>query len=212
VTGPSILVADDHAIVRRGLTQLLSDELEGARFGEAATATDAVQAVRSGEWDLVVLDISLPGRSGLDVLKEIKAARPKLPVLILSMYPEEQFAVRALRAGAAGYLTKQTAPEELVGAVRKVLRGGRYVSASLAERLANEIGGSPEKEPHETLSDREFQVLRLIASGLSLTAIADALTISVQTVSTYRTRLLEKMGMTTNADLSRYARLHGLIE
>jgi two-component system invasion response regulator UvrY len=208
----AILVADDHAVVRRGLIQLLTDGLPHARFGEAGTAAEAVAAARAGEWDLLVLDISLPGRSGLDALKDVKSARPKLPVLILSMHPEEQFAVRALRAGAAGYLTKQTAPEELLAAVRKVLRGGRYVSASLAERLASEIGGEGGKEPHETLSDREFQVLRLIASGLTLTAIAAKLSISVQTVSTYRARLLEKMGMATNADLTKYAHLHGLIE
>ncbi len=208
----AILIADDHAIVRRGLIQLLTDGLPGARFGEAETAAEAVAAARAGDWDLLVLDISLPGRSGLDVLKDVKSARPKLPVLILSMHPEEQFAVRALRAGAAGYLTKETAPEELLAAVRKVLRGGRYVSASLAERLASEIGGESGKEPHEMLSDREFQVLRLIASGLTLTAIAEKLSISVQTVSTYRSRLLEKMGMATNADLTKYVHLHGLIE
>jgi len=208
----AILVADDHAIVRRGLIELLRDAFPGARFGEAESAPEAVAAGRGGEWDLVVLDISLPGRSGLDALKDLKAARPALPVLILSMHPEEQFAIRALRAGAAGYVTKQSAPEELVGAVRKVLRGGRYVSAALAERLAMEVGGRTEGAPHESLSDREYQVLRLIASGLTLTAIAEQLSLSVQTVSTYRTRLLEKMGMTTNAELASYARLHGLLE
>ena len=208
----AILVADDHAIVRRGLIQLLSDELKDVRFGEAETAAGAIVAARSEEWDLLILDISLPGRSGLDVLKDVKATRPRLPVLILSMYPEEQFALRALRAGAAGYVAKHAVPEELVVAVRKVLRGGRYVSAALAEKLAAEIGGSGEREPHETLSDREFQVLRLIASGLSLTAIGERLTVSVQTISTYRTRLLQKMGMTTNVELTTYARLHGLVD
>jgi DNA-binding NarL/FixJ family response regulator len=208
----AILIADDHAIVRRGLKQLLLDELPGATFGEAETAAETVASARSGSWDLVILDISMPGRSGLDVLKDIKAALPRLPVLVLSMYPEEQFAVRALRAGAAGYLTKDTAPEELVAAVRKVTRGGRYVSASLAERLASEVSGGTEKDPHELLSDREFQVFKLIASGLTPTAIAERLSLSVQTVSTYRTRLLEKMGMTSNAELTRYAHLRRLIE
>lgn len=208
----AILIADDHAVVRRGLIELLTDALPGARFGECESAADTVVAARTGTWDLVVLDLSLPGRSGLDVLKDVKAARPKLPVLILSMYPERQFAVRALKAGAAGYLTKESPPEELVSAVRRVLRGGRYVSASLAERLASEIGGASDKESHERLSDREFQVLRLIASGLSLTAIGEKLSVSVQTVSTYRARLLEKMGMTTNAELTTYVQLHGLFE
>ena len=208
----AILVADDHAIVRRGIMQLLSDELTNVRFGETETAVSTVMAARSEEWDLLILDISLPGRSGLDVLKDVKAARPRLPVLILSMYSEEQFAVRALRAGAAGYVAKHAVPEELVVAVRKVLGGGRYVSAELAEKLATELGGSGDREPHEALSDREFQVLRLIASGLSLTAIGERLSVSVQTVSTYRTRLLEKMGMTANVELTTYARLHGLID
>lgn len=208
----AILVADDHAIVRRGLIQLLSDALTDLRFGEAETAAGTVLLARSEEWDLLILDISLPGRSGLDVLKDIKAARPKLPVLILSMYPEEQFAIRALRAGASGYVAKHSLPEELVGAVRKVLRGGRYVSPALAERLAAELGGAEGKAPHETLSDREFQVLQLVASGLSLTAIGERLSVSVQTVSTYRTRLLAKMGMATNVELTTYARQNGLVE
>lgn len=208
----AILLADDHAIVRHGLRELLQEAFPEARFGEAGTAAEAVQAARSGEWDLLVLDLSLPGRSGLDALKDVKAARPKLPVLILSMYPEKQFAVRALKAGAAGYLTKQSAPAELVDAVRKVLRGGRWVSASVAELLAAEVGGDTAREPHETLSDREFQVLRLIASGFSLTAIGEELSVSVQTVSTYRTRLLEKMGLSTNAELTKYVQLHGLNE
>ena len=206
----AILLADDHAIVRRGLRELLLDAFADLRIEEAASAGQVADLVRDGSWDLLILDVSLPGRSGLDVLKDVKASHPKLPVLILSMHPEEQFAIRALRAGAAGYLTKQSAPDELVGAVRKALQGGRYVSATLAERLASEIGGSGQKEPHELLSDREFQVLRLIASGYSLTAIGERLTVSVQTVSTYRGRLLEKMGMATNAELTDYVRLHGL--
>jgi DNA-binding NarL/FixJ family response regulator len=207
----AILLADDHAIVRRGLVELLRDAFPSARFGEARSAPEAVAQGRTGEWDLVILDISLPGRSGIDALKDLKAARPTLPVLMLSMHPEEQFAIRALRAGAAGYLTKESAPDELVSAVKKILRGGRYVSASLAERLAAEIGSRSGAAPHESLSDREFEVLRGIASGLTLTAIGEKLSVSVQTVSTYRTRLLEKMGMTTNAELAEYVRLNGLI-
>lgn len=207
----AILVADDHAIVRRGVTQLLKDEFPGARFGEAGTANEALEKARREAWDLVVLDVSLPGKSGLEVLKELRAARPKLPVLILSMYPEEQFALRALRAGAAGYITKQAPPEELLAAVKKALRGGRYVSPRTAEQLASRVGDDDAREAHETLSDREFQVMRMIASGLTLTAIADQLAISVQTVSTYRGRILEKMALATNADLAAYARLHGLL-
>ncbi len=207
----AILLADDHAVVRRGLSQLLGDEVPGARFGEAGTANEALEKARREEWDLLVLDVSLPGKSGLDLLKELKAARPKLPVLVLSMYPEEQFALRALKAGAAGYITKQSPPEELVRAVKKVLSGEHYVGARTAEQLASRANDRSAGEPHEALSDREFQVLRLIASGLTLTAIADELAISVQTVSTYRGRILEKMGLATNADLSAYARLHGLL-
>lgn len=208
----AILLADDHAVVRRGVRQLLSDELPGSRFGEAGTANEALAAARAEAWDLLILDLSLPGKSGLDALKELKAARPKLPVLVLSMYPEEQFALRALRAGASGYVTKQSPPEELVAAVKKVLRGGRWVSEATAERLASQVGGDARQEPHEALSDREFQVMRLIASGLTLTAIAERLAISVQTVSTYRGRILEKMELATNADLAAYARRHGLLE
>jgi len=206
----SILLADDHAIVRRGMKEVLQEALPDVRIVEAESAAETMDAARAGAFDLVILDVSLPGRSGLDVLKDIKAAHPKLPVLMLSMHPEEQFAVRALRAGAAGYVTKQSPPEEMLGAVRKALAGGRYVSASLAERLATEVGGDTKKEPHELLSDREFQVLMLIASGHSLTEIGAKLSVSVQTVSTYRTRLLEKMALTSNAELTQYVRLHGL--
>ncbi len=206
----SILLADDHAIVRRGMKEVLQEELPGVRIVEAENAGATIDAAREGEFDLVILDVSLPGRSGLDVLKDIKAAHPKLPVLMLSMHPEEQFAVRALRAGAAGYVTKHSPPEELLSAVRKALAGGKYVSAALAERLATEVSGDTKKEPHELLSDREFQVLMLIASGHSLTEIGATLSVSVQTVSTYRTRLLEKMALTSNAELTQYVRLHNL--
>lgn len=206
------LIADDHAVVRQGLRRMLEQEFADAIFGEAASAPEILKAVHEKEWDLLILDIALPGRNGLDVLKEVRQLRPKLPVIVLSMFPEEQFAVRALRAGASGYLSKQGAPEETLVAVKKVLRGGRYVTPSQAERLAEELAGGSDKLPHETLSDREYQILRMVASGKTVTAIAGELSLSVQTVSTYRTRLLEKMRMTTNAELAEYVRVHRLLE
>lgn len=206
------LIADDHAILRAGLRQILAEEYPGACFAEAADSRAALSAALDGEWSLVLMDISMPGRGGLEVLKELRAQRPRLPVLILSMHPEEQFAVRALKSGAAGYLTKASAAEELVQAVARILAGGRYVSASLAERLAATLGGAGEGLPHETLSDREFQILRLLAAGRAVKEIADELTLSVNTVSTYRARVLEKLALQTNADLTRYALTHGLVE
>jgi DNA-binding NarL/FixJ family response regulator len=206
------LIADDHAVVRQGLRRMLEQEFPGAAFGEAATGAEILEALQEKEWDLVILDISLPGRNGLEVLKEVRKRRPRLPVLVLSMFPEEQFAVRALRAGAAGYLTKQGAPEETLSAVRKALRGGRYVTPSQAEKLAEEVAAGSERPSHETLSDREYEILRLIASGKTVTAIAEELALSVQTVSTYRTRVLEKMRMSTNAELSDYVRVHRLLD
>ncbi|HXO21335.1 MAG TPA: response regulator transcription factor [Thermoanaerobaculia bacterium] len=200
-----ILLADDHAVVRLGLKQILEAAIPGAVFGEAADGEEVLATARAGGWDVLILDISLPGRSGLDVLKELRETRPALPVLVLSMYPEEQFAVRVLRAGAAGYLAKRTAAADLVTAVKRVLAGRKYVSPSLAERLAGEIGLASGRAPHELLSDREFQVFRLLAAGATVTAIARELGLSVTTISTYRTRILEKMGMTTNADLVQYA-------
>src|SRR5260370_38109752 len=201
----SILIVDDHAVVRQCLKQILEGAIAGAVFGEAASGEDAVRMAEAGDWDAVILDISLPGKGGLEALKELRRARPRLPVLMLSMYPEEQFAVRALRAGAAGYLFKMTSAADLVAAVRSVLSGRRYVSPSLAERLAGEIGLAPGRAPHELLSDREFQVFRLLASGKTVTAAADELGLSVATVSTYRTRIIEKMGMPENYDLVQYA-------
>src|SRR6266851_8022500 len=168
-----ILIADDHAVVRRGLRQILADEFKKAVFGEARNAQEALDLVWKDNWDVVVLDITMPGRSGLEVLREIKKSRPKLPVLVLSMHPENQFAVRVLKRGAAGYMTKESAPGELVGAIKKVLEGGRYVSPSLAEKLATYLSSDQQKKaPQETLSDREFQVLRLIASGKMVSEIA----------------------------------------
>ena len=200
-----ILIADDHAILRRGLKEILADEFEGAVLDEAGNAQEVLAQVQSRAWDLLILDITMPGRSGLDLLREVQQFRPKLPVLILSMHPENQYAKRVLRAGAAGYMNKETAPKELVKAVRKVLAGGRYVSAALAEKLAADLAADVARLPHERLSDREFEVLRMIASGKTASQIAEELHLSVTTVSTYRARILEKMGMTNNAELMRYA-------
>ena len=200
-----ILITDDHAVVRQGLKQILAEEFTRAEFGEATNAQEAIDRVWKENWDVVVLDITMPGRSGLEVLKEIKKSRPKLPVLVLSMHPEDQFAVRILKIGAAGYMTKESAPNELVGAVKKVMAGGRYVSPSLAEKMASYLAIDVHTPPHERLSDREFLVLRLIASGKTPTAIAKELALSVKTISTYRMRILEKMNMSNNAELTHYA-------
>jgi two-component system invasion response regulator UvrY len=206
-----ILLADDHAVVRHGLKQILTDEFKRATFGEARNAQEALDLVWKQDWDVVVLDITMPGRSGLDALREIKKSKPRLPVLVLSMHPENQFAMRVLKTGASGYMTKESAPDELVGAVKKVLAGGRYVSAALGETLAASLSTS-QRAPQEKLSDREFQVLRLIASGKMATEIAKELSLSVKTISTYRTRILEKMGMKNNAELMHYAIQHRLVE
>lgn len=200
-----ILIVDDHAVLRRGLREIVEEEFPGAQVGEAHNGPVALEHVRKGDWQAVVLDISLPGMSGLDVLKEIKNMRPGLAVLVLSMHPEEQYAVRVLKAGAAGYLTKETAPEELVEAIRKAVAGGKYVSASLAERLAAGLRTGFDGPPHEILSDREFEVLRRIGAGKTVSEIAEELALSVKTISTYRARVLEKMRMRTNAELMRYA-------
>ncbi|MFY9926304.1 MAG: response regulator transcription factor [Opitutaceae bacterium] len=207
-----ILIADDHAVVRQGLKQILAGAFKRAVFGEATNSQEALEHVWKEPWDVVILDITMPGRSGLDALKEIKQARPKLPVLILSMHPEDQFAVRLLKAGASGYMTKETAPEELVGAVNKAVAGGRYVSGALAEKLASLVVHDAQTAPHELLSDREFLILRLIASGKTVSAIARELSLSVKTISTYRTRLLEKMSMSNNAELVHYAFQYQLVE
>jgi two-component system invasion response regulator UvrY len=200
-----ILITDDHAVVRQGLKQILAEEFKRAEFGEASNVQEAIDKVWKENWDVVVLDITMPGRSGLEVLKEIKRSRPKLPVLMLSMHPEDQFAVRLLKIGASGYMTKESAPQELVGAVKKVVAGGRYVSPALAEKMASYLAIDVQTPPHERLSDREFLVLRLIASGKTPTAIAKELGLSVKTVSTYRTRILEKMSMANSAELTHYA-------
>jgi DNA-binding NarL/FixJ family response regulator len=205
-----ILLVDDHAIVRRGLTKILKDEFSQADFGEAGNAAEAIEKVRQGHWDVVVLDITLPGRSGLDVLKEIRLSQPRLPVLVLSMHPEDQYAKRVLRAGASGYMTKESAPDELATAVRNVCAGGKYVSAALAEKLAVELEDGSPKAPHEKLSDREYEVMRLIAAGKTVSEIAAGMSLSVKTVSTYRSRILEKTGMKTNAEVMRYVMETGI--
>ena len=207
-----VLIADDHAIVRQGLRQILSDTPDLTVAGEAENGVQAVQLVRSGEWDVVLMDVSMPDRNGIDALKLIKKEFPRLPVLILSMYPEEQYAIRALKAGASGYLTKQSAPDLLVTAIRQVASGKKYVSPSLAEELANAIGEDSERPAHEKLSDREYQTLCMIASGKTPTEIAEALNLSVKTVSVYRARLLEKMHLRNNAELTHYGLKHGLAE
>jgi len=207
-----ILVADDHTIVREGLKQIVGEVGDMVVADEAGNGQEALAKIREGDYDVVLLDISMPGRSGLEVLKDIRAERPKLPVLILSMHSEEQYAVRALRAGASGYLTKASAPDELIGAIRKVSRGRKYVTASLAEKLALELDADIHKPPHETLSDREYQVMLMLAAGKSVTEIADELCLSVKTISTYRSRILDKMNMKKNTELMRYAIENGLVD
>jgi two-component system invasion response regulator UvrY len=200
-----ILIADDHTIIRKGLTQILLEEFPDAKIVEVADGSELVKQARSGKWDIIISDLSMPGRNGLETLKQIKEEFPKQSVLILSMHPEDQYAIRVLRAGAAGYLNKEGAPEELIKAVRQILEGRRYISAAVAEKLAEDLNQDSTKALHETLSDREFHVLRLISSGKTVSEIADILSLSVATVSTYRARILMKMNMKTNAELTHYA-------
>jgi DNA-binding NarL/FixJ family response regulator len=207
-----ILIADDHAVVRRGLREILADSVEGASFSEAGTADEALGLLRKRPANVLVLDINMPGRSGLDVLKDVKRIYPRLPVIVLSVQPEEQYAVRCLRAGAAAYINKDSAPEELAQAARKVLGGGRYVGSGLAEKLVSQLNEPKDRPKHELLSDRELEVMLLIASGVSLTEIGDRLHVSAKTVSSYRARVLEKMQMRSNAELTRYAVSLNLIE
>jgi DNA-binding NarL/FixJ family response regulator len=208
----NIFIIDDHAILRAGLKQILAQTPDLVVADEAGDEQEALEKARKNAYDLVLLDIALPGRSGIEVLKQLKTEQPALPVLILSMYPEEQYAVRALRAGASGYVTKQSAPDELITAIRKVLRGGRYVSSSMAERLAAYLDAETEKPPHELLSDREYEVMRMIASGKTVKQVADQLHLSVKTISTHRERILKKMKLKNNAELTHYAIKHGLVE
>lgn len=206
-----ILVVDDHAVVRQGVKQILAEMPGVVVAGEAGSGQEALGKIRSEAWDVVILDISLPDRSGLDVLKQAKSFYPKLPVLVLSMHAEAQYAVRVLRAGASGYLTKESAPEELIAAISKIAAGGRYVSSSLAEKLAFEIGVDQERPLHERLSDREFEVLCMIAQGTRIKEIAEKLCLSVKTVSSHRARILNKMNMRSNAELVQYAMKNDLL-
>ena len=210
--GLRVLIADDHPIVRSGLRQILSDAPDIGEVGEASDPQQALDLAREGAWDVIVLDIGLPGRGGLDVLKTLKSEQPKRPVLILSMRAEDQYAVRSLKAGASGYLTKEAAPDKLLEAVHKVASGGRFVSPALAEQLAIALGEDASQLPHEKLSDRELEVLRLIASGRAVGDIALELALSVKTISTYRARILEKIGLKNNAELMKYAMQHGLVD
>lgn len=205
-----ILVADDHPIVRSGLKQIISDTADMVVVGEAGTYQQVLDAVRQGGIDVVLLDIAMPGKDGIETLKQVKQEFPKLSVLILSMYPEEQYAIRALKSQASGYVTKASAPEELISALRTVARGGRYVSKSLAEKLVHHLQGAAPL-PHEQLSDREYQVFIMIAQGKSVSDIADSLHLSVKTISTNRTRILSKMALKNNAELMHYAARQGLL-
>ena len=206
------LIADDHTVVRRGVIEILTRELKDAVCGEAENAQQVLAQVHAHDWDVVILDINMPGRSGLEVLVDLKRERPKLPVLILSMHPEEQYGKRMLRAGASGYMSKDADPDELIKAIRKVLAGGRYVSPVLAEALALDLGPGAGLPLHESLSNRELEVLRLIGSGKTVSQIGEILQLSVATVSTYRARILEKMSMTTTAELMNYALRNRLVD
>jgi two-component system invasion response regulator UvrY len=207
-----VLVVDDNAIVRAGLKQILADAPDMVVADGAGKWQEVLDKVSTSDFDVVVLDISLPGKNGIDILKEIKSRKPELPVLILSMHPEEQYAVRTLRAGAAGYLRKESAPSELISAIRKASSGGKYITPSLAERLATELEANHEKPPHELLSDREYEVLLLIASGKTVKQVAAEMSLSTKTISTYRSRILEKMKMENSAELTHYAIANGLVE
>ena len=207
-----ILIADDHAIVREGLKQILADTGDIVVAGDAASGLDAIKMMRAGKYDVLLLDISMPDRSGIEVLKQLRQEFPKLAVLMLSMHREDQYAIRSLKAGASGYLNKQSAPDELVNAIRQVAQGHKYISPALAQQLANQIGDDREVPPHETLSDREYQTLTMIASGKTVSEIAAELVLSVKTISMYRTRLLQKMKLRHNADLTHYAIKNNLVE
>jgi two-component system invasion response regulator UvrY len=207
-----VLIADDHAIVREGLKQILADTKDIVVAGDAENGVDTIKLVRKGKGDVLLLDISMPDRSGIEVLKQIKKEVPELSVLMLSMHREDQYAIRSLKAGAAGYLNKQSAPAELVNAIRQVAAGRKYISPSLAQELANHIGEDHETPLHETLSDREYQTLIMIASGKAVSEIAAELVLSVKTISMYRSRLLQKMKLRHNAELTHYAIKNHLVE
>lgn len=206
-----VIIVDDHLIVREGLKQIISDTSDISVVAEASNGQEAINKIRNYDCDVLLLDISMPGRSGLEILKEIKSELPKLSILILTMHPEEQYAVRVLRAGASGYLTKESAPDELIEAIRKVSDGGKYISSTLAEKLAFNLEVDTGKPFHQTLSDREFEVMCMISSGKTVTEIADEMSLSVKTISTYRTRILDKMRMKTNAELTYYSIKNDLV-
>ncbi len=208
-----VLVADDHPVMRRGLIEILEEAFGQVQAGEAGSAPEAIRQIHDQHWDVVVLDLTMPGGGGLEVLNDIASIRPGLPVIVLSMHPEDQYAVRVLKAGAAGYVVKDAAPQELAAAVRKALDGGTYVSDRLAEKLAGSLkkGGPGQAAPHEGLSDREYQVMVMLAEGSTVGQVADELSLSVKTVSTYHTRIMQKMQMHTDAQLARYAVEKGLL-
>jgi DNA-binding NarL/FixJ family response regulator len=207
-----VLVADDHAVVREGIKRIIEETADMVVAGEAVNGWEVLDKARGGDYDVVVLDISMPGKNGMEILKELKRERPGVPVLILSMHPEEQYALRALRAGASGFVAKESAPDELIAALEKVLRGSKYITSTLAERLVLDIGVGSEESLHEKLSDRELQVLCLLAEGKTINQIGQELCLSAKTISTYRSRIMQKMAMKTNAQLIRYAIKNGLVD
>ncbi len=207
-----VLVADDHAVVREGIKRIIAETADMVVAGEAANGWEVLEKARGGDYDVVVLDISMPGKNGMEILKELKRECPGVPVLILSMHPEEQYALRALRVGASGFVAKESAPDELIAALEKVLRGSKYITSALAERLVLDIGAGSEESLHEKLSDRELQVLCLLAEGKTINQIGQELCLSAKTISTYRSRIMQKMAMKTNAQLIRYAIKQGLVD
>ena len=207
-----VLIIDDHSIVRRGLSEVFADEFSELKIGQADNSRAALELITTQEWDIILLDINIPGRSGLDVLSEIKRLRPQTPVLVISAYPEEEFAIRALKLGASGYLNKSSASDEIVAAAKKAMAGGKYVTAVLAEKLAATVGGDLQRAPHESLSGRELQVLQMIAKGMTIKEIAAELALSEKTVGTYRSRISVKMGLATNVELTRYALQNRLVD
>lgn len=207
-----VIIVDDHSVVRKGLRQIIEETNDIVVADEASSGYELLERIREKNYDVVMLDISMPGKDGLDTLKEIKYFKPDIKVLMFTVYPEEQYAVRVLKAGAYGYINKESEPEEIIGAIRKVSQGRKYVSPELAELLASNIGASSETAKHETLSDREFQVMCMIASGKTVREIAEELSLSINTISTYRIRILEKMNMKSNAELTHYAIKNNLVE
>lgn len=206
------LIADDHEVVRQGLKQMLADEFQGAVFGEASNSAETMEKALGEEWNLAILDVQMPGRGGIETTADLKKSKPRLPVLVLSMHSESEYAVRALKAGAAGYINKASVTSELVEAVKKALAGGRYITPSLAERLAADLGGGDSGLPHGQLSDREYEVMKLIATGHTVKAIAARLSLSEKTVFTYRSRMLEKLGLEGDVDVARYALRQNLVD